>query len=100
MKRPCAVGRPMALTSGYWIRRAPTRRPVRSRPNSFACLMALVMSEPPLAITTTLAFEACADSRCDEKSAVFSGCRAEPRTLPPAALTNSLAFCSRARPKA
>jgi hypothetical protein len=63
-------------------------------------LIALVMSAPPFAMTTTFAFDACAWRRYEEKSAAPSGCRAAPSTLPPAAFTNSLAFCSSARPKA
>ncbi len=45
--------------------------------------MALTVSPPALASPITLAFEACACSRYDEKSEVLSGCRTLPSTLPP-----------------
>src|SRR6478752_5145369 len=51
-------------------------------PNSAACLMALTVSPPAFASPITLAFEACACSRNDEKSDVLSGWRTLPSTLP------------------
>src|SRR3954466_14595522 len=71
--RPCAVGNPSAFTS-----LAKTRRPARlcppfTMPNSDACLIELMVSPPALARPITLALEACACSRKDEKSLVLSG---------------------------
>src|ERR1700716_127258 len=71
--RPCAVGRPSAATS-----LANTSRPARfcpplAMPNSAACLIELMVSPPALASPITLALEACACSRNDEKSLVLSG---------------------------
>ena len=50
-----------------------TSRPARfcppwTMPNSAACLIALMVSPPALASPMTLAFDACACSRNDEKS--------------------------------
>src|ERR1700757_3759898 len=71
--RPCAVGRPSAATS-----LANTRRPARLwpplvMPNSAACLIELMVSPPALARPMTLARDACACNRNDEKSLVLSG---------------------------
>ena len=71
-----------------------------SRPNSAACLIALIVSPPPFAKAMILAFEACACSRKDEKSAVLSGWRTAPTTLPPPATTIAVASRSRACPNA
>src|SRR3546814_4189691 len=63
------------------------RSPAATMPNSAACLMALMVSPPALARPITLAPEACACSRNEEKSLVLSGCRTAPSTLPTAAST-------------
>ena len=55
-------------------------------PNSAPCLIALMVSPPALASPMILAFEACACSRNDEKSALLSGALTLPSTLPPLAI--------------
>ena len=69
-------------------------------PNSDACLMELMVSPPALARPITLALEACACSRKEEKSCVLSGTFTLPSTLPPAALMTSVVSRSSAWPKA
>src|SRR5262245_3251492 len=63
--------------------------PPETMPNSAACLMVLVVSPPALAMPMILALEACACSRNEEKSAVFSGCLTAPITLPPDLVTTA-----------
>ena len=70
------------------------------KPNSAACLIALMVSPPALARPITLAFEACACSRNEEKSDVLSGCRTLPSTLPPDFSTTLVVSFSRSWPKA
>ena len=65
----------------------PTCAPPGLIPNSRPCLTALTVSLP-VANAITLAPEACAGSRKEEKSDVLIGARTLPNTLPPAALTN------------
>ena len=74
--------------------------PLLVMPNSAACLIELIVSPPALARPMILAFDACACSRNDEKSCVFSGCRTLPRTLPPPAFTTASVSRSSAWPKA
>ena len=74
--------------------------PLFIRPNSAACLIALMVSPPALASPITLAFEACACSRKDEKSDVLSGCRTLPSTLPPDFTTTLVVSFSRSWPNA
>src|SRR5262245_44637286 len=94
--RPCAVCRPSALTSLANTSRPASFCPPLTMPNSAACLIELMVSPPALARPTTLALDACACSRNDEKSLVLSGTRTEPSTLPPFAVTTSRVFCSSA----
>ena len=87
--RPCAVGRPSALTS-----LANTSRPAKllaalDDAELGACLIELMVSPPALARPMTFAFEVCACSRNDEKSVVLSGWRTLPSTLPPFASTTA-----------
>ena len=56
-------------------------------PNSPACLIELIVSPPALARPMTLALEACACSRKDEKSVPGKGVRTAPTTLPPFLVT-------------
>jgi hypothetical protein len=68
----------------------PTSRwPCRVRPNSPACLIALMVSVPALDSATTCAREAWACSRKEEKSPAFSGCRTRPSTRSPSAFTTA-----------
>ncbi|MCY1373503.1 hypothetical protein D9M69_607850 [compost metagenome] len=69
-------------------------------PNSFAALIALMVSPPALASASTCALEFCACSRKDEKSEVLSGAFTEPSTVPPFSFTTLVASASRAWPKA
>ncbi len=62
--------------------------------------MALVVSPPALASPMILALEAWAWSRNEEKSAVLSGCRTLPSTLPPFFSTTASVSRSSAWPKA
>src|SRR4051812_18564953 len=82
--RPCAVGKPSAATSLANTSRPAILWPPLTMPNSDACLIELMVSPPALARPTTLAFDACACSRNDEKPDVLSGWRPLPSTLPPA----------------
>jgi hypothetical protein len=62
--------------------------PAAVTPNSAACLMLLIVSAPRLAKPITLAREACACTRKEEKSLVAGrGARTLPSTRPPAART-------------
>jgi hypothetical protein len=63
-------------------------------------LIELSVSWPALANATTSAFEACACSAKDEKSAVLVGCRTLPSTLPPSSLMKRVASFSSCWPKA
>src|SRR6187455_3679685 len=76
--RPCAVGRPSALTSEANTRRPASDWPPLTMPNSAACLIELMVSPPALARPTILALDDCACSRNDEKSCVLSGWRTLP----------------------
>src|SRR4029453_7376469 len=69
-------------------------------PNSAACLIALVVSPPALASPMTLAFDACACNRKEEKSEVLIGCLTPPSTLPPFAVTTAAVSRSSACPNA
>ena len=69
-------------------------------PNSDACLIVLTVSPPALASPITLAPEACACSRKEEKSWPGKGWRTAPSTSPPAASTTAVVFASSAWPKA
>src|SRR5882757_4828518 len=71
--RPCAVGRPSALTSLANTRSPARLWPLFTMPNSAACLIELMVSPPALARPITLAFEVCACSRNEEKSLVLIG---------------------------
>src|SRR5436190_15787751 len=71
--RPCAVGKPSAFTSLANTRRPANFCPPLVMPNSAPCLMELIVSPPALARPITLAFDACACSRNEEKSLVLSG---------------------------
>src|SRR4029079_552907 len=98
--RPCAVGRPSAATSLANTSRPAIRWPPLTMPNSDACLIELMVSPPALARPTTLALDACACSRNDEKAEVLSGWRTAPSTLPPAFVTAAEVSRSSAWPKA
>src|ERR1700729_3634785 len=87
MTRPCAVFSPSELTSLMNTNRPANCWPPEVMPNSAPCLMELIVSPPALARPITLAFDACACSRNDEKSLVFSGWLTLPKTLPPLAST-------------
>ena len=69
-------------------------------PNSLAALIELMVSPPALARPMIFAFELCACSRNEEKSAAFSGWRTWPSTLPPLALTTLAVSLSSEWPKA
>ena len=69
---PCAVFRPRLWTSVMNTSR-PARLWFLVRPNSFAALIALMVSPPALARPMICAFEACAWSMYEEKSEAFSG---------------------------
>src|SRR5688572_23178378 len=71
--RPCAVGKPSALTSEVNTSKPARFWPPFTMPNSEAALMELMVSPPALARPITFAFEVCACSRNDEKSLVLSG---------------------------
>src|ERR1700756_4040404 len=73
----------MACTSVSIINRPTSFWPPCTRPNSPDCLIALSVSCPALANATTSAFELCACSAKEEKSAVLVGCGALPAPLPP-----------------
>ena len=82
-----------------------TSRPARLwpalvMPNSDACLIELMVSPPALARPMTLALDACACSRKDEKSWPGNGWRTLPSTLPPAFSTAAVVSRSSAWPKA
>src|SRR5215510_5016758 len=83
--RPCAVGRPSALTSLANTRRPANFWPPLTMPNSAPALIELMVSPPALASPITFAFDVCACSRNDEKSLVLSGWRTLPSTFPPLA---------------
>src|SRR5262252_11080926 len=87
---PCAVGRPSAATSLAHTRRPAILCPPLTMPNSAACLIELMVSPPALARPITLAFDACACNRNEEKSLVLIGWRTLPSTLPPLASTTAL----------
>src|SRR3954469_3587959 len=87
--RPCAVGRPSAATSLANTSRPARLWPPETMPNSAACLIELVVSPPALARPMTLALDACACSRNDEKSAGLIGALTPPSTLPPLAVTTA-----------
>ena len=70
------------------------------RPNSPACLIALIMSDPVLASASTLAPELCAASSGPAKSVVPSASRLDPATLPPSATSALLASASSDWPSA
>src|ERR1700744_5839092 len=72
---PCAVGSPSAATSLANTRRPASFCPPVTMPNSAACLIELMVSPPALARPITLALDACACSRDDEKSLLLSGTR-------------------------
>src|SRR5664279_3969183 len=78
---PCAVGRPRALTSLENTSRPARLWPPLTMPNSAACLIELMVSPPALARPITLALDACACSKNDEKSLVLSGTRTLPLSL-------------------
>ena len=65
-------------------------------PNSAACFSAFWVSPPALASPITLALEACACSRKDEKSDEFSGRADVAEHLPPFSLTTLAASRSSA----
>src|SRR5450755_3360956 len=91
---PCVAFSPSECTSLMNINR-PTSFIVLVTPNSLAALIALIVSPPALAKPRICALLDCAWSKNDEKSLVESGCRTEPTTVPPAALTAVVAsFCS------
>src|SRR5712692_1943301 len=81
--RPCAIGRPSALTSLMNTNSPASFCPPLTMPNSAACLIELMVSAPALASPMILAFDACACSRNDEKSVAGNGWRTWPSTLPP-----------------
>ncbi|MNV62362.1 hypothetical protein D3C71_1549060 [compost metagenome] len=100
MFKPCARCSPRPCTSGRKISRPANRCPRFTMPNSAACLIALMVSLPALAKPMTLAFDAWACSRKDEKSGVFIGALTLPITLPPEAFTTSEVSRSSAWPNA
>jgi hypothetical protein len=69
-------------------------------PNSAACLIAFEVSSPALARPITLAREAWAWSRKDEKSLALKGWRTAPTTLPPFEVTYLPVSASSEWPKA
>src|SRR5262247_4942212 len=71
--RPCAVCKPSALTSLANTSRPANFCPPLTMPNSAPCLIELMVSPPALARPMTLAFDACACRRNDEKSLVLIG---------------------------
>src|SRR5882762_4446987 len=71
--RPCAVCKPSAATSLENTSRPANFCPPDTMPNSAPALIELMVSPPALASPITLALEACACSRKDEKSLVLSG---------------------------
>src|SRR5580704_1577735 len=77
-ERPWAVCKPSALTSLENTSKPARLWPPLTMPNSDACLIELMVSPPAFAKPTTLAFEACACSRNEEKSLVLSGWRTLP----------------------
>src|SRR5664279_4769008 len=93
---PWAVCRPNALTSLENTSRPASFWPPLTMPNSAACLIELMVSPPALARPMTLAFDACACSRNDEKSLVLSGARTLPTILPPFFSTTALVSASSA----
>src|SRR6478672_5799214 len=97
---PCAIGRPSAFTSLANTSRPASFWPPLTMPNSDACLIELMVSPPALARPMTLAFDDCACSRNDEKSAVLIGARTAPTTLPPFLVTTALVSRSSACPNA
>src|SRR5208282_2014836 len=97
---PWAVFRPSALMSVANTNKPSRLCPPLARPNSDACLIELMVSPPALASPTTLALEACACSRNDEKSLVLSGWRTLPSTLPPFFSTTAAVSRSSAYPNA
>src|SRR4051812_8398690 len=91
---PWVAFRPSECTSLMNISR-PASFIVLVMPNSLAALTELIVSPPALARPRMSALLDCACSRNDEKSLADSGCRTEPTTLPPAALTTVVvSFCS------
>src|ERR1044071_8427664 len=70
---PCAMLSPSALTSLENTSRPARLWPPLTMPNSAACLIELMVSPPALARPITLAFDDCACSRNEEKSAVLIG---------------------------
>src|SRR5882762_11988778 len=82
--RPCAACSPSPFTSLANTSRPANFCPPLTMPNSAPCLIELMVSPPALASPMTLAFDACACSRNDEKSLVLIGCFTSPTTLPPA----------------
>src|ERR1700712_3693743 len=91
---PCVAFRPSECTSLMNISK-PTSFIVLVMPNSFAALIALIVSPPAFARPRISALRDWPCKRNDEKSLDDSGCRTEPTTLPPAALTAVVAsFCS------
>src|ERR1700678_1012087 len=80
---PCAVGRPSAATSLTKTSRPARLWPPLMIPNSPACLIELMVSPPALARPITLALDALACSKKEEKSLVLIGTRTLPNTLPP-----------------
>src|SRR3954447_3803387 len=91
---PWVAFRPSECTSLMNISR-PASFIVLVMPNSLAALMVLMVSPPALDRPRICALLDCACSRNDEKSLADGGCRTEPRTVPPAALTTvEVSFCS------
>ena len=97
---PCVVLRPSECTSVMNTSSPARRWPACTMPNSADCLIELMVSPPALARPMTLAFDDWACSRNDEKSALLSGTRTPPSSLPPAAFTTALVCISRSCPKA
>ncbi len=94
----------VVLRPSEWMSVSNISRPASAwflvRPNSFAALMALMVSPPAFARPITLALDDCAWRRNEEKSEVFRGWRTVPSTLPPAARTASAVSFSSECPNA
>src|SRR5437773_1157913 len=71
--RPCAVGRPSALTSLANTSRPANFWPPLTMPNSAPALIALMVSPPAFARPIIFALDDCACSRNEEKSLVLIG---------------------------
>ncbi|KAG1372359.1 hypothetical protein G6F59_018586 [Rhizopus arrhizus] len=82
----------MSRPASFW--------PPLIRPNSLACLMAIVVSPEELASATISALAAWACSRNEEKSFEARGCLTAPSVWPPACLTAFSVSACKAWPNA